>query len=144
LLAVLAKYAFSGTLGVEETRVLVIDDEPANVQWLEGVLGAAGFAVSSAGGGREGIELAKRSLPQLILLDLMMPEVNGFEVVAALDADASTRSIPIMILTAKDLTESDKRQLNGHARAILARGSTGATDILVWLDRLVARRSVKG
>jgi len=70
----------------------------------------------------------------------MMPEVSGFDVVAALDADQATRSIPIMILTAKDLTEEDKRQLNGHAKAILARGSTGATDLLGWLDRVMAVR----
>jgi CheY-like chemotaxis protein len=96
--------------------------------------------VTSAGGGRDGIDLARASLPDLILLDLMMPEVDGFDVVEALFADPSTRSIPIMILTAKDLTDGDKRQLNGHAKAILERGSTGATDILAWLDRLLAAR----
>jgi len=140
LLSRLAKFAFTNKVGTEETRVLLIDDEPANVQWLEGVLKPAGFSVISAAGGREGIELARSSRPHLILLDLMMPEVSGFDVVAALDADQATRSIPIMILTAKDLTEEDKRQLNGHAKAILARGSTGATDLLGWLDRVMAVR----
>jgi PAS domain S-box-containing protein len=140
LLSRLAKFAFTNKVGTEETRVLLIDDEPANLQWLEGVLKPAGFSVISAAGGREGIELARSSRPHLILLDLMMPEVSGFDVVAALDADQATRSIPIMILTAKDLTEEDKRQLNGHAKAILARGSTGATDLLGWLDRVMAVR----
>ena len=140
LLARLAGYSFSSKVAAEETRVLVIDDEPANLMWLEGILKPAGFSVQSAGGGREGIERARSSRPDLILLDLMMPGVNGFDVVAALDADESTRSIPIMILTGKDLTEDDKRQLNGHAKAILARGSTGATDVLGWLDRLVATK----
>jgi PAS domain S-box-containing protein len=140
LLARLAKYTFAGKVTTEETRVLVVDDEPANVHWLEGVLKPAGFSVTSAGGGREGIELARSSGPDLILLDLMMPEVSGFDVVEALDADESTRSIPIMILTAKDLTDEDKRKLNGHAKAILERGSTGATDILGWLNRLMTTR----
>ena len=125
----------------EEIRVLTIDDEPANLQWLEGVLKPAGFSVIPAHGGREGIKLAKNRLPHLILLDLLMPDVSGFDVVEALDAEPSTRSIPIMILTAKDLTEEDKRQLNGHVKAILARGSTGGTDILGWLDRLMAARA---
>jgi len=120
LLARLAGYTFSSKVAAEETRVLVIDDEPANLMWLEGILKPAGFSVQSAGGGREGIERARSSRPDLILLDLMMPGVNGFDVVAALDADESTRSIPIMILTGKDLTEDDKRQLKGHAKAILA------------------------
>ena len=142
LLARLAEYTFTSNAATEETRVLLIDDEPANVRWLASVLKPAGYSVTSAGGGRDGIELAKNSLPDLILLDLMMPEVSGFDVVEALYANASTRSIPIMILTAKDLTDGDKRQLSGHANAILARGSTGATDILAWLDRLMATRSV--
>ena len=138
LLASLAKYKITGKVGTVETRILLVDDEPANLEWLEGVLKPAGFSVTSAGGGREGIDLARRKQPDLILLDLMMPDVSGFDVVEALNADESTRSIPIMILTAKDLTAEDKRQLNGHAKAILSRGSTGATDILGWLDRLVA------
>ena len=141
LLSSLAKYKFTGKVGTVETHILVVDDEPANVEWLEGVLKPAGFSVTSAGGGREGIDLARRNQPDLILLDLMMPEVSGFDVVEALNADESTHSIPIMILTAKDLTLEDKRLLNGHAKAILARGSTGATDILGWLGRLVPDRS---
>jgi PAS domain S-box-containing protein len=136
LLASLAKYKFTAKVGTVETRILVVDDEPANLEWLESVLKPAGFSVTSAGGGREGIDLARRNQPDLILLDLLMPEVSGFDVVEALNADESTRSIPIMIITAKDLTTEDKQQLNGHAKAILARGSTGATDILGWLGRL--------
>jgi CheY-like chemotaxis protein len=69
-----------------------------------------------------------------------MPEVSGFDVVQALHADDSTRTIPIMILTAKDLTEEDKHELNGNVAAILQRGSTGATDLVAWLNRLMAAR----
>jgi PAS domain S-box-containing protein len=140
LLARLANYTFTNKVATEATRVLLIDDEPINLRWLASVLKPAGYSVTSAGGGHDGIELAKSSLPDLILLDLIMPEVSGFDVVEALYADKSTRSIPIMILTAKDLTDGDKRQLNGHAKAILARGSTGGPDILAWLDRLMAKR----
>jgi len=108
------------------------------------VLKPAGFSVVSAIGGRAGIEEAKRSRPNLVLLDLMMPEVSGFDVVQALHADDSTREIPIMILTGKNLTEDDKRQLNGHVAAILERGSTGATDLVNWLNRLMAARREPG
>jgi PAS domain S-box-containing protein len=140
LLARLSTYAFTSKVENEETRVLVVDDEPANVQWLESVLKPAGFSVLTAPGGREGITLAKAKRPHLILLDLIMPEVSGFDVVEALHEDAVTRSIPIMILTAKDLTDDDKSQLNGNVAAILARGSTGAPDLLDWLRRLMAAR----
>ena len=94
----------------------------------------------SAIGGKEGIELARISRPHLVLLDLMMPDVSGFDVVQALHGDDSTRGIPIMILTAKDLTDADKRELNGSVAAILDRGSTGAADLVGWLNGLMAAR----
>jgi CheY-like chemotaxis protein len=70
----------------------------------------------------------------------MMPRVSGFDVVEALQADEKTRSIPIMVLTAKDLTSDDKRQLNGHVAAVLSRGSTGAPDLVEWLKKLSTSR----
>jgi len=140
LLNRLAQFTFTGKVGTEETRILAVDDEPANLEWLETVLKPAGFSVISAIGGKEGIELARISRPHLVLLDLMMPDVSGFDVVQALHADDSTRGIPIMILTAKDLTDADKRELNGSVAAILERGSTGAADLVGWLNRLMAAR----
>ena len=86
---------------------------------------------------REAIELAKSRKPDLVMLDLMMPEVTGFDVVEALRADESTKSTPIMVLTAKNLTEADIRQLNGHVSTILRRGSTGAADLLGLLRQVV-------
>jgi CheY-like chemotaxis protein/anti-sigma regulatory factor (Ser/Thr protein kinase) len=140
LLQRLAQYKFTNKVGSQETRILVVDDEPANVEWLESVLKPAGFSVLSAPGGQEGIDLARRERLDLVLLDLMMPRVSGFDVVSALHADEKTRSIPIMVLTAKDLTSEDKRQLNGHVAAVLSKGSTGAPDLLEWLERLVTAR----
>jgi CheY-like chemotaxis protein len=123
--------------GGEKPRVLVVDDEPANREWLKRILEPAGFAVIEARGGKEAIELAKSRKPDLVLLDLMMPEVTGFDVVEALRADESTKSTPIMVLTAKHLTEADIRQLNGHVSTILKRGSTGATDLLQLLRQAI-------
>jgi PAS domain S-box-containing protein len=144
LLDRLAQFTFTSNVVGEETRILAVDDEPANLEWLENVLKPAGFSVVSAIGGRAGIEEAKRSRPNLVLLDLMMPEVSGFDVVQALHADDSTREIPIMILTGKNLTADDKRQLNGNVAAILERGTTGATDLVGWLNRLMAARREPG
>jgi len=121
----------------EKLRILVVDDEPANREWLQRILEPAGFAVIQARGGKEAIELAKSRKPDLVLLDLMMPEVTGFDVVEALRADESTKSTPIMVLTAKHLTEADIRQLNGHVSTILKRGSTGATDLLQLLRQAI-------
>jgi CheY-like chemotaxis protein len=73
----------------------------------------------------------------------MMPNVTGFDVVEALRAQPSTRNIPIMVLTAKTLTDSDIRQLNGHVSTILRRGSTGAADLVSLLKQVVASTMVQ-
>lgn len=140
LLSRLGEYTFTTKVVTEDIRVLVVDDEPANLDLLGALLEAAGFSVLRATGGQEGIDLAKSRIPHLILLDLMMPAVTGFDVVEALRADESTRSIPIMVLTAKGLTEDDKRALNGHVAAIFERHSVAGAELVDWIRGLVAKR----
>jgi signal transduction histidine kinase/DNA-binding response OmpR family regulator len=123
--------------GQRKVRVLVVDDEAANRTLLTEALEPAGFTVLPATGGREAIEIAKSSKPDLVLLDLMMPEVNGYDVVEALRADERTRDTPIMVLTAANLTEADRRQLNGRVSQILSRGSVATSDIVGLLKRVV-------
>ena len=135
LVSRLDRFRFKRSKG---TTVLVVDDDASNRLWLTTVLEPAGFAVINAGGGREAIEIAKARRPDLVLLDLMMPDVNGFAVVEALRSDPATQHVPIMILTARNLTAADKRQLNGHVSTILSRGSTAAADLIEHLRQLVA------
>jgi len=141
LLKRLNSFDFKRISGKDEVRVLVVDDDPANRTWLTEALEPAGFTVLSASGGREGIELARSERPDCVLLDLMMPDVTGFDVVEALRADASTRETPIMVVTAMSLTEADKRLLNGRVSEILSRGSAGSSDIVGLLKRMVAHRN---
>src|SRR2546427_4609070 len=121
-----------------KVRVLVVDDEAANRTLLTEALEPAGFTVLPASGGREAIEIAKSSNPDLVLLDLIMPEVTGFDVVAALRADEKTRDTPIMVLTAANLTDADRRQLNGRVSQILSRGPVARSDIVRLLKHTVA------
>jgi PAS domain S-box-containing protein len=137
LLSRLGRYTFTTSAGQGETRILLVDDEPANLDYLESVLEPAGFTVLRASGGKEGIDLARARQPHLLLLDLMMPEVTGFDVVEAMRNDESTRSIPIMVLTAKELTDEDKKQLNGSVAAVFARGSLAGAELVDWLHQLV-------
>ena len=110
------------TLGEDsDATVLVIDDDVGAVEVLASQLHQRGCTVLRALGGREGIELARRFRPDLIALDLEMPEVNGFEVVEALKDDASTAQIPIVVVTAKDLTAQDRKMLNGHILDIVSK-----------------------
>jgi PAS domain S-box-containing protein len=140
LLSRLSQYTFTTKVNSEPVRVLVVDDERANLDLLEALLKPAGFGVIRAGGGQEGIDLARSQMPNLILLDLMMPDLTGFDVVEALRADEGTRSIPIMVLTAKALTDDDKRALNGQVAAIFQRNSVAGTELIAWLRGIVAQR----
>jgi signal transduction histidine kinase/DNA-binding response OmpR family regulator len=141
LIARMARFNLKQTPGNGELKVLVVDDEAANRHWLARALEPEGFTVLPAAGGKEAIDLAKAQKPDLVLLDLMMPEVTGFDVVEALRADPSTRETPIMVLTAMNLTEADKRSLNGRVSQILSRGSLASTDIVGLLRRVVAHRN---
>jgi CheY-like chemotaxis protein len=141
LLSRLEQYTFMARPR-SELRVLVVDDEPANIELVSSLLEPAGFTVLKADGGREGIDLARSQRPNLILLDLMMPGLNGFDVVEALRADEDTRTIPIMVLTAKTLTESDKRALNGQVAAIFQRNSVAGAELTEWLRGIAAKLSL--
>ena len=139
LLSRLKQYAFTAQSQHGGTRVLVVDDEPANLDLLQALLEPEGFQVLKASGGKEGIEVAHAQQPHLILLDLMMPDVSGFDVVEALRTDVATRSIPIMVLTAKELTIADKAALNGHVAAIFQRNSLAGPELVAWLRGFVAK-----
>jgi CheY-like chemotaxis protein len=94
--------------------------------------------VVRAYGGREGIAAARDGLPDVIVLDLMMPEVNGFDVVAALSEQPETARIPILVVTAKQITAEDRTRLNGSVTTIMEKSELS--------DRFTAevRRAVAG
>jgi CheY-like chemotaxis protein len=118
-----------------------VDDQYANRDWLKHVLEPAGFKVMLASGGQEAIDLARSSKPDVVVLDILMPEVNGFDVVDALQAGETTKGIPIMVLTVKHLTEADTERLHGHVTTILKRDATAATDVLGQLQVVLKNRA---
>ncbi|MBA3653308.1 MAG: response regulator [Actinobacteria bacterium] len=91
--------------------VLVVDDDPKAVELIAAFLPTPGYAIVRAYGGGEAIILAQRLRPDLILLDLMMPEVSGFDVVGALQRDPETAHIPILVVTARQVTVQDREAL---------------------------------
>jgi PAS domain S-box-containing protein len=100
-------------------KVLVVDDDPRAVELIAvRILGLASV-VLRAYGGQEAVELARRELPDLIILDLLMPQMNGFDVVSTLQGHPETANIPILVVTAKQISEEDRTKLNGYVTAIL-------------------------
>ncbi|HEV2475761.1 MAG TPA: response regulator, partial [Candidatus Dormibacteraeota bacterium] len=127
----------------ERLKVLVVDDDETNREWLAQALEPAGFDVLAASSGKRGIAMARARKPDLVLLDLMMPEVNGFDVVEALRTYESTRHTPILILTAATLSEKDKRKLNGQVSEILSRGRVGSSVIVDHLRTVALQNGVR-
>ncbi len=81
--------------------VVCIEDEPEMIDLIKLILGRKGFELAGAMGGREGLELIRRSKPDLVLLDLMMPDMDGWEVYQQLKSDEELKHIPVIIVTAK-------------------------------------------
>jgi CheY-like chemotaxis protein len=100
-------------------RVLVVDDDPKAVELVAVHILGLGSTVLRAYGGCEAIAAARRELPDLIVLDLLMPEVNGFDVVEALNDSPDTARIPILVVTAKPVTAEDRARLNGYGTTIM-------------------------
>jgi len=82
-------------------RILCIEDEPEMIDLIRLILGRRGFEVLGAAGGTAGLKEVRAQLPDLVLLDLMMPDMDGWEVYQQMKADDSTRSIPVIVVTAK-------------------------------------------
>jgi DNA-binding response OmpR family regulator len=85
----------------EEMRLVCIEDEPEMIDLVRLILGRKGFEVIGANGGVEGLETVRREKPDLVLLDLMMPDMDGWEVYQQIKADEELRKIPVVVVTAK-------------------------------------------
>jgi DNA-binding response OmpR family regulator len=82
-------------------RVVYIEDEQEMIDLVRLILSRKGYEVIGATGGRDGLDLVRQSLPDLVLLDLMMPDMDGWEVYQQMKAEESTRMIPVIVITAK-------------------------------------------
>ena len=103
-------------------RVLVIDDEEMARYIFKQCLAGAPYLVDEAASGSEGVQRARRDHPQVIVLDLLMPGMDGYEVLRRLQADPVTHGIPVIIVTSRVLTPAEQTQLAGQTAAIVARG----------------------
>ena len=123
----MAELATLTTRQQEVVTILAIDDDPLAVELVEAILAGEGFRILKACGGEEGLTVACREMPALIILDLLMPDVDGFTVVEHLRANAATAAIPIVILTSKSLTQHDKERLNGQMAHLARKGEFSRT-----------------
>ncbi len=117
--------------------VLVIDDEASARALTRRMLEREGWCVSEAANGIEALESMKQQRPSLIFLDLMMPEMDGFAFAIEVRQHPEWRSIPIVVVTAQDLTNDDRRRLNGHVETILQKKGDSQEELLAHVRDLL-------
>ncbi|MDP9271154.1 MAG: response regulator [Chloroflexota bacterium] len=123
----------------DSATVLAIDDDPATLALLRATLEPTGANVLTAEGGREGLEIARDGGLDLVICDLLMPEIDGFEVVAQLKASPATADTPILVLTGHELTAADKQRLNGQVVGLCQKGPSAGDALRTWLAAAVLR-----
>ncbi|HDN28020.1 MAG TPA: response regulator [Thioploca sp.] len=111
-------------------RVMLVEDDAVTQNMMDSLLKKAGLVVLKAANGRSALEQLHHQLPDLILLDLMMPEMDGFELVARLQENPQWRTIPVVVLTAKDITQADRQLLNNHVISIFEKGAYHTHELL--------------
>jgi len=121
------------------TSVLVVEDDPATRDLLRTSLEKDGISVVEACNGMEAVRKLATIRPALILLDLMMPEMDGFQFTREVRSRPEWSEIPIIVMTAKDIAADDRTQLDGHVSRILQKGACGREELLAEISSRIAR-----
>jgi signal transduction histidine kinase/DNA-binding response OmpR family regulator len=129
------------TRPADERTVVVIDDDPVDLDLIEAVLAPEGWLVVRAAGGEEGVRLVRTERPAVVLLDLLMPEVDGFEVVERLRADPVVADVPIVVLTSKEMAPVDQERLAGRISFLAQKGTVGHGELVELVGRLAGTRT---
>ena len=132
LLRTLGRYSTQNLSG----PILVVDDDPSARRLVKSALDGLGRPVEEAGNGKEALEAVARQRPSVILLDLMMPEMDGFEFVRLLRHDEKNRNIPVLVLTAMDLSPEEEKHLSQHTQRVFTKGDLSWPELRGVLGRL--------
>jgi CheY-like chemotaxis protein len=140
LLAKLAQHVGSSPNG--GSRVLVAEDEVTTMRLMEGILKSAGYEPVPARNGKEAILVLERMRVDLVLLDLQMPEMDGFEVIKRIREHPQWRDLPIFVLTAKKLTDSEVELLTKETRAVFSKGQPWKEAMVADIKKAIAAPNV--
>jgi signal transduction histidine kinase/CheY-like chemotaxis protein len=119
-----------------KTRLLLIDDDTSLHELLDDELTRLGYTIESAFNGETGFAAAKENAPDVIILDLMMPGMSGFEVAGLLKDNPSTARIPILVLTSKEISADDRRELQSKVAACVQKGKSARDQLVAEIRRL--------
>ena len=137
LAAMLKRYA----VHTRASSVLVVEDDPATREMARRTMEHERWQVIEAENGRVGLEQMARHEVDLILLDLMMPEMDGFEFVAELRKNEKWRVVPVVVVTAKDLTPEDRTRLNGHVKKVFQKGTFSREELAREIRQVIVAKT---
>lgn len=141
LLATLERYGFTAKGKGRPLHVLAVDDDPEYLELVREALESEGFRVSGERTGLKGLAAAQRGDVDLLLLDLMLPDLSGVEVVDRLRTSASTRHLPIILVSSQEILADDRQRLNGQVEAILTKGGLQRDELVRDVTRVLKRRA---
>ena len=124
---------------LRDRKILVVDDDPKVCTMLAKMLEDESAIVTGVTSGQEALARIAQAPPDLVLLDLMMPGMSGFEVVARMRATATGLNIPVVIVSAKALTDEDVRTLNGHIQRFIAKGDMQITGLVTAIRQVLGQ-----
>jgi CheY-like chemotaxis protein len=119
------------------SHVLLVEDDSITRQMMRRLLEKEGWRIDEAENGRIALDKLKEHPPQLILLDLMMPEMDGFEFVSHLRRNKEWRDIPVVVVTAKNITIEDRHKLNGFVEKVLQKGAYDRAELINEVRNLI-------
>ncbi len=141
LMAALARRSFTTKVKQRTVRVLVIDDDQQHCELMRATLEPRGFVVAIAPTGEEGLARARAEPVDLVLLDLVLPGMSGVEVAMRLREHEATKRLPVLLLTANQVSPSDRQRLQGSIEAVLAKAETAGNDLIGEVQRVLGSAS---
>jgi CheY-like chemotaxis protein len=140
LLVMLERYKLDGKGG----SVLIVEDDASTRQLMRRVFVSEGWRVREAFNGKVGLEMVEAEVPELIILDLVMPELDGFEFVEGLKAIPAAAAVPVVVVTGADLSDEDRHRLSGGVERIIQKPANGAMPLLAEVRQFVGARTGPG
>jgi signal transduction histidine kinase/CheY-like chemotaxis protein len=135
LLGVLGRFH----VGDGEVPVMVVDDDPMTREMLRRILSKRGWSVTEAADGSDALSVLGRTQPAVVVLDLMMPGMDGFEMLDAMRREATWREIPVVVVTAKDLSTEEVTWLNQRAERVFQKGAYKRSELVGTIHEMIAR-----
>jgi CheY-like chemotaxis protein len=130
--------------GPGEPTILVVDDDPAICEVLGSSLSSDGWRVLTAGDGEAALAAVAAERPRAMVLDLMLPGVDGFDVLRSLRADPRTRDLPVIVVTARELSEPDRERLAGAAQRVVAKQALSIDELRAQVRDLLGAHRARG